>query len=186
MSVEKKKTPKNGSPAGETTKKKTTKPKVSSDKKKVNELKQKVSDLEDSKLRLKAEFDNFRKRRDKEMLRLLEYEGEDILKEILPIIDDLERVVGAVGTNKNKDQKDEVNIKEGINLIISKVKKFLKKRQVEEFGKPGEIMDIELHDAMMVKNEESKKENEILDVFENGYKYKDHVLRHAKVIVNKE
>lgn len=186
MSAEKKKTPKNGSPTGETAKKKTTKPKVSSDKKKINELKQKVSELEDSKLRLKAEFDNFRKRRDKEMLRLLEYEGEDILKEFLPIIDDLERVVGAVGTDMDQDKKDDVNIKEGINLIISKVNKLLKKRKVEEFGKPGEIMDIELHDAMMVKNEKGKKENEILDVFEKGYKYKDHVLRHAKVIVNKE
>ena len=96
MSSEKKKTPKNGSPAAEPAKKKVTKPKVSADKKKIQELKQKVTELEDSKLRLKAEFDNFRKRRDKEMLRLLEYEGENIIKELLPIVDDLERVVGAV------------------------------------------------------------------------------------------
>lgn len=184
MSVEKKKTPKNGSPTPSgTEKKKTTKPKISADKKKIEELKSKVAELEDSRLRLKAEFDNFRKRRDKEMLRLMEYGGEDILRDLLPIVDDLERVVGAVGS---KTEKEKFTIKDGIKLIISKIEKSLKKWKVKQFGKPGEILDIDLHDAMMVRSEKGKKENEILDVFEKGYKYKDHVLRHAKVIVNKK
>jgi len=184
MSAEKKKTPKNGSPVSSgTDKKKTTKPKISSDKKKINELKKQVAELEDKRLRLKAEFDNFRKRRDKEMFRLMEYGGEDILKELLPIVDDLERVVGAVNS---KTTKDDYQIKDGIKLIISKVEKFFKKCDVESIGKPGEVLDIDLHDAMMVKSVKGKKENEVLEVFEKGYKYRDHVLRHAKVIVNKK
>lgn len=85
MSVDKKITPKNGSPiAGEPPKKKGTKPKLSGDKKKIQELNSKVLEIEDKRLRLKAEFENFRKRRDKDMLRMLEYEGEEILKNLIP------------------------------------------------------------------------------------------------------
>ncbi len=81
MSAEKKKTPKNGSPvSGEPDKKKAPKIKLSTDKKKIQDLKNQVNELEDRRLRLKAEFENFRKRRDKDMLRMLEYEGEEILK----------------------------------------------------------------------------------------------------------
>ena len=112
----------------------------------------------------------------------MEYEGEEILKALLPIVDDLERVVDAVNS---KTKKDDFIIGDGIKLIISKIDKNFKKWEIESIGKPGEILDIDLHDAMMVKNEKGKKENEILEVFEKGYKYKDHVLRHAKVIVNK-
>ena len=184
MSAEKRKTPKNGSPVTpEPEKKKTNKPRVSADKKKIEELKKQVSALEDKRLRLKAEFENFRKRRDKEMIRMMEYEGEGIIKELLPIVDDLERVVEAVNS---KTEKDDFLISDGIKLIISKIEKNLKKWQVESIGKPGDILDVDLHDAMMVKQEKGKKDNEILEVFEKGYKYKDHVLRHAKVIVNKK
>jgi len=184
MSVDKKSTPKNGSPVGgEPQKKKDTMPKLSGDKKKIQDLKNQLSELEDRRLRLKAEFENFRKRRDKDMLRMLEYEGEEILKNLLPIVDDLERVVGAVNS---ENKKEDIIINDGIKLIITKIDKYFKKWQVQKFGKPGDILDIELHDAMMVKTEKGKKENEILEVFEKGYKYKEHVLRHAKVIVNKK
>jgi molecular chaperone GrpE len=184
MSAEKKSTPKNGSPiAGEPQKKRDTKFKLSADKKKIQDLKNRVAELEDKRLRLKAEFENFRKRRDKDMLRILEYEGEEILKNLLPIVDDLERVIGAVNS---EIQKDDIVINDGIKLIITKIEKYFKKWQVQPVGKPGDILDIDLHDAMMVKTEKRKKDNEILEVFEKGYKYKDHVLRHAKVVVNKK
>lgn len=184
MSVEKKSTPKNGSPiAGEPTKKKSTKPRLSGDKKKILELTNQVAELKDKRLRLKAEFENFRKRRDKEMLRMFEYEGEEILKDLLPIVDDLERVVGAA---KSETKKDDVIINDGMKLIIAKIEKYFTKWQVQPIGKPGDFLDIDLHDAMMVKTEKGKKDNEILEVFEKGYKYKNHVLRHAKVIVNKK
>ena len=184
MSVDKKSTPKNGSPAvGEPQKKKDTKTKLSGDKKKIQDLKKQVSDLEDRRIRLKAEFENFRKRRDKDMLRMLEYEGEEILKNLLPIVDDLERVVGAV---KSESKKDDIIINDGIKLIIAKIEKYFKRWQVQAIGNPGDILNIDFHDAMMVKTEKDKKDNEILEVFEKGYKYKEHVLRHAKVIVNKK
>ena len=184
MSVDSKSTPKNGSPiVDEPQKKKKVIPKISSDKKKIQELKKQVSDLEERRLRLKAEFDNFRKRRDREMVRMLEYEGEGLIKDLLPIVDDLERVVGAVNS---KTKEDDVIIKDGIKLIITKIEKYFKKWKVQPIDEIGKFLDIDLHDAMMVKTVKGKKENEILEVFEKGYKYKEHVLRHAKVIVNKK
>ena len=155
MSVDKKSTPKNGSPiAGEPQKKKDTKLKLSGDKKKIHDLKKQVSELEERRLRLKAEFENFRKRRDKDMLRMLEYEGEEILKNLLPIVDDLERVVGAV---KSETKKDDIIINDGIKLIITKIEKYFAKWQVQTIGKPGDILDIDLHDAMMVKTVKGKR-----------------------------
>ena len=184
MSVDKNKTPKNGSPIeGETTKVKSPKSKLSGDKKKIEELTKRVADLEDKRLRLKAEFENFRKRRDREMLRMLEYEGEGIIKDILPVVDDLERVIDAVNS---ETKKDDHLIKEGIKMIISKINKNFDKWKITPIGQTGDILDIDLHDAMMVKTEKGKRENEVLEVFEKGYKYKDHVLRHARVIVNKK
>ena len=182
MSVDKKKTPKNGSPVEDQQPKKKNESKLTSDKKKIEELKKQIAELDDKRLRLKAEFDNFRKRRDKEMLRMLEYEGEGLIKDLLPVIDDLERVVGAINS---ETKKDDHFIKDGIQMIISKIEKYFVKWKIESIGEPGQILDIDLHDAMMVKTEKRKKDNEILEVFEKGYKYKDHVLRHARVIVNK-
>jgi molecular chaperone GrpE len=114
---------------------------------------------------------------------MLEYEGEEIFKNLLPIVDDIERIVGAV---KSERKKDDIIINDGIKLIIAKIEKYFAKWQIQTIGKTGDILDIDLHDAMMVKTEKGKKDNEILEVFEKGYKYKDHVLRHAKVIVNKK
>jgi len=184
MSTEAKKTPKNGAPVTRKKKsKRTAKSKLSADKQQIKELKNQIAELTEKRLRLKAEFENFRKRRDKEMLRALEYEGENQFKDLLPIIDDLERVAGAVNS---ETKQDDIIINDGIRLIISKVEKYFKKWQVKPVGKKGEKLDIDLHDAMMVKSVKGKKENEILEVFTKGYKFKDHVLRHAKVIVNKK
>ena len=184
MSVEKKETPKNGSPEPEVTPNKKVKtPKISADKMKIEELTIKVAELQDKRLRLKAEFDNFRKRRDKEMLRMMEYEGEEIIKDILPIVDDLERVVDAVNSETDKDDH---LIEEGVAMIISKINKNFKSWKIKPIGKVGEILNIDLHDAMMVRTEKGKKDNEILEVFQKGYKYKELVLRHARVIVNKK
>tara|TARA_Y100001949_G_scaffold23493_1_gene16895 strand:- start:1349 stop:1534 length:186 start_codon:yes stop_codon:yes gene_type:complete len=56
---------------------------------------------------------------------------------------------------------------------------------IASFGEVGDLLDSELHDALMVRQEEEKNDNEIIEVFEKGYKYRDRVIRHAKVVVNK-
>ena len=84
-----------------------------------------------------------------------------------------------------KNDEVDQSLKEGMALILSKVEKIFFDREVASFGEAGELLDSELHDALMVRQEEDKNDNEIIEVFEKGYKYRDRVIRHAKVVVNK-
>ena len=155
---------------------------------KANKLKQEIksqkNDLEDQKdryLRLKAEFDNYRRRKEKEVIDLLKYDGESVIKQFLSVLDDLDRL--AIASEENGINNIE-KIKEGINLILNKINKRFEELEVVSFTKPGDIVNPELHDALMMRTEDGKDENEILEVFEKGYRYKDKVIRHAKVVVN--
>ena len=78
------------------------------------------------------------------------------------------------------------SIKEGLSMVNNKLDRFLDNNDIKRFGIIGDLVDPELHDAMMTKYDESKDENTILDVFESGFTYRDKVIRHAKVIVNKK
>ena len=69
-------------------------------------------------------------------------------------------------------------------MIINGIAKQLEKLDVKTFCKVGDVLDPELHDALMIRHEKDKRENEIIEVFEKGYLYKDRVIRHAKVVVN--
>ncbi len=151
--------------------------------KNIEELTFQLSQVEDKHLRLKAEFDNFRKRKEKEIINLFRYEGEDVIKNMLSIADDLDRMKDAVDHPEHKDRSD--SIKKGMDLILPKIHKLFEERGIESFCVSGAIHDSELDDALMVREEEGKKENEILEVFEKGYKYKDRIIRHAKVVVKK-
>ncbi len=155
---------------------------------KANKLKQEIksqkNDLEDQKdryLRLKAELDNYRRRKQKEVIDLLKYDGESVIKQFLSVLDDLDRL--AIASEENGINNIE-KIKEGINLILNKINKRFEELEVVSFTKPGDIVNPELHDALMMRTEDGKDENEILEVFEKGYRYKDKVIRHAKVVVN--
>lgn len=147
-------------------------------------LKEQIRMLEDKYLRLKAEFDNFRRRKDKEVIQYLEYDGLRFIENILPIVDDFNRMLHATEKSDKRDNQD--SIKEGAEMVYQKLVRFLADSQVKSFGEPGETLDADLHDAMMTKTEEKRKDGEILEVFEKGYRYKDKVIRHAKVIVNKK
>ncbi|MBC8402717.1 MAG: nucleotide exchange factor GrpE [Candidatus Marinimicrobia bacterium] len=151
--------------------------------KQVEELKNQCQELEDKFLRLRAEFENYRRRKSHEILKLMEYEGEEIFRSFLPIIDDLERMVPALADNASNTDKA---TREGISLIIAKFHKVLTERGVKAFNSIGEVLDSELHDAMLVMNDQNMPDHEILQEHEKGYLYKDRVLRHAKVVVNKK
>ena len=155
--------------------------KINKDKIVIEELTKQLTDVEGKQLRLKAEFENFRKRKEKEITDLIRYEGKDVIKSMISIVDDLERLYDAVKNNDDLDQ----SLKEGMALIQSKVEKTFSELDVISFGEAGDLLDSDLHDALMVKQEEDKNDNEIIDVFEKGYLYRDRVIRHAKVVVNK-
>ena len=100
---------------------------------------------------------------------------------MISVVDDLERLYAAVENNDDLDQ----SLKAGMALIHSKVEKIFFELDVVSFGEVGDLLDSELHDALMVRQEEEKNDNEIIEVFEKGYKYRERVIRHAKVVVNK-
>jgi len=154
---------------------------INKDKIVIEQLTKQLTDVEDKQLRLKAEFENFRKRKEKEIIDLIRYEGKDVIKSMISIVDDLERLYDAVKNNDDLDQ----SLKEGMSLIQSKVEKIFSELDVAPFGESGDLLDSELHDALMVRQEEDKNDNEIIEVFEKGYSYRDRVIRHAKVVVNK-
>ena len=167
------------------TKKQTVKKKESKSQKKYNssELKNKIDQLEDKHIRLKAEFENFRKRKNKEISSLLQYDGEGVIKDVLPIIDDIERMVSSA---EQASKDNEESLIYGINILKTKIERFLEARNIDVFGAEGEVLDPEIHDAMLTQKDEKKEDNTVLSVFEKGYRYHDKVIRHAKVVINKK
>jgi len=158
--------------------KKTAK-KVSKRKKISKDIDLELKALQDKHLRLKAEFDNFRRRKSEEISRLLQYDGENVIKGFLPILDDLNRMINTVETS-------EESLRDGIVLVNSKIQKYFDSLDIVTFGEKGEKMDPDLHDAMLTQEDKDSEVDVILDVFEKGYTYRDKVIRHAKVIVNKK
>lgn len=167
--------------------KKTTNPKATKkgdtkdNSKELAEIKQLQKELEnshDKHIRLKAEFDNFRRRKMEEIAKLLQYDGENVIKGFLSIIDDLERMLAA-------SDASEESLKNGMEMVASKIDKFLDSIKVIPFGEKGDEMDSDIHDAMMTQTDEEADDHTILSVFEKGYTYREKVIRHAKVIVNK-
>jgi len=167
------------------TKKQTAKKKESKSQKKStsSELQNKIEQLQDKHIRLKAEFENFRKRKNKEISSLLQYDGEGVIKDVLPIIDDIDRMVSSA-EQANKD--NEKSLIDGINILKTKIERFLETRNIDSFGAEGEVLDPDVHDAMLTQKDEKKEDNTVLSVFEKGYRYHDKVIRHAKVVINKK
>ena len=128
----------------------------------IKELDLQLNELQDKQLRLKAEFENFRKRKQREISELFQYDGERVIKEILPLIDDLERMAKAA---EDQNDKTEASLLEGVQMVESKIKKFLELHEIIPFGEEGESLDSELHDAMLTETNEEMDDNIILDVF---------------------
>ena len=151
----------------------------SASKKDENNFEQKYNELQDRHIRLKAEFDNFRRRKSEEISKLLQYDGENVIVGFLPIIDDLNRMIDSEDASHD-------SLLDGIDLVKNKIGKYFEKLNVEPFGEQGDKMDTDIHDAMLTQSDEKYDDDVILEVFEKGYTYRDKVIRHAKVIVNKK
>ncbi len=152
---------------------------LSVDKENIKSLEMQLEEAKDKHLRLKAEFDNFRRRKADELSALLKYDGENVIKGFIPIMNDLDRMLDSSNATNE-------SLKDGMKLVDAKIQKFLESLDVKSFGEIGDEMDTEIHDAMMTKTDESMDDHVILSVFEKGYSYRDKVIRHAKVIVNKK
>ncbi len=142
---------------------------------------QKYNELNDSYLRLNAEFDNYRKRTLKEKAELLKLGGEGVLVDILPVVDDFERALDNIGKTDDKEA-----IVEGIELIHSKFINFLGKHGVKEIDAIGQPFDVDKHEAVtMIPSTKEEDTNKVIDCIQKGYTLEDKVIRFPKVIVAK-
>lgn len=143
------------------------------------ELQARFDELNDRYLRLFSEFDNFRKRTINEKLELTKNASEDLIKSLLPVIDDIDRALESA----NNDSNQEV-AKEGIELILNKFKTILRQKGLEEIKALGEEFNTDLHEAVSnVAAEKDKDKGKVVDVIQKGYLLNDKVLRYAKVVV---
>lgn len=145
------------------------------------DLKNKVSELEDKLIRTQAEMINYRKRKDEEVSRLLEYSNEDIAKDLLPIIDNFERAISMDDDNL----EDEVSkFLEGFKLIHNGLKTVLNKYEIIEINPINEEFNPDYHNAVMVDNKSEIADNIVTEVFQKGYMLKSRIIRPAMVKVN--
>ena len=141
-----------------------------------------LSDVErqwqDKYLRLVAEFDNYRKRTLKEKMDLVASGGEDVIKSLLGVMDDIDRALVAMS------QTDDIeSVRKGIELIHQKLLDTLHAKGVQEIEAIGSELDTDLHEAVAKLPVEDDKKGKIIDVVQKGYTLKDKVVRYAKVVV---
>ena len=135
-------------------------------------------DWKDKYIRLQAEFDNFRKRTLREKMDLIQSGGSDVLKAILPILDDMQRAIAA-----SEKSDDIAALREGERLVVQKFIDTLKQKKVVEIEALDAPFDENLHEAVARFAAGEEKRGKVIDVIERGYMLGDKVLRFAKVVV---
>jgi molecular chaperone GrpE len=130
-------------------------------------------------MRLSAEYDNYRKRTFKEKMDIINAGGEDVVRSMLDVLDDMDRaLVAMVGTD------DMEAVRQGITLIDTKLRGALKSRGLAEIEAVGAELDTDLHEAVArIAVEEHERKGRIIDVVQKGYKLRDKIIRYAKVVV---
>jgi molecular chaperone GrpE len=139
-----------------------------------------IQALNDKYLRLYSEFDNFRRRTQKEKLELYKTAGEDIFKSLLPVMDDFERAKKSMEETQNYD-----SLKEGVDLIYNKLLNVFKANGAEPMESSiGKDFDSEIHEAItQIPAPDKKMKGKVVDEIEKGYTLKEKVIRYAKVVV---
>ena len=152
----------------------------SSKKEKKDPLKEKLDELNDRLIRQVAEFDNFRKRTDKEKAQMFEQGQSNVLEKLLPIVDNFERGLAAVP----EEEKDGA-LADGMNKIYKQLVKQLEDLGVTPIEAVGKEFDPNLHNAVMQVESEEYESGVVAQELQKGYKFHDTVLRHSMVGVNK-
>ncbi len=139
---------------------------------KISELEEKIKEKDDQHLRMAAEYDNFRRRSREEKDATYDKAMADAVKELLPIIDNIERAASFDG---------EGPIKDGIAMVLKSCSAALSKLGVEAYGAAGETFDPNLHNAVMHEENDEFGEGVIVEVFQKGYKKGNKIIRFAMV-----
>lgn len=139
------------------------------------ELKKQLEEKEDRLKRLMAEFDNFKKRSGKERELLYNSLISDIVKSLLPVLDNLEKAASTATADEN--------YKQGVELVLKQFKEVLVSNGVSEIAAVGTTFDPEVHEAVSSVVDETLGEKEIKEEFRKGYKIGNKVIRHSMVVV---
>lgn len=151
--------------------------------KEISTIESEVAKLKEMLLRKAAEFDNYKKRTENELSNYIRYASENLIKELIPVYDDLGRSVESVNKGETKDFE---TLKKGLQLIYEKFKKVLEKEGLKEINSAGKEFDVEVNSALMQIPRDDVKPNTVIEVVEKGYKLKDKVIKHEKVLVSTE
>ena len=139
---------------------------------KIAALEAEIRERDDKYLRMAAEYDNFRRRSREEREALYTAAASDTVKELLPIIDNLERAA---------QFDDGEKVKEGVIMIAKATEEVMRKLGVESFGAPGETFDPNIHNAVLHVEDDAYGEGEIVEVFQQGYRKGKTIIRFAMV-----
>ncbi len=148
---------------------------------KIAELETQVKEWNDKYLRKAAEFENYKRRTENDQFNLINYAAESFIVKILPIVDDFERSMEHIDDIDNNK-----SVKDGIKLVYEKLLKLLHEQGVKKIKSKGEPFNVDYHDALLQRKDDSVPAHTVLEEIESGYLYRDKVIRHAKVIVSEE
>ena len=152
------------------------KKKLSKEQQEIEKLQQELMDKNDQFLRLRAEYDNFRKRSQNEKTTVYGSAVSDTVKQILPVLDNIERAL----SQENASAED---MKKGVEMIANQFLASFEQLGIKEIGGKGEAFDPNLHNAVSHIDDDTLGENVIAEVLQKGYMIGDKVVRHAMVQV---
>ena len=144
-------------------------------------LAQEKAEIHDKYIRLYSEFDNYRRRTQKEKLDIIKNASERIIVGLLPVLDDMERALKFEAAEQEGPSDSE---KEGISLIYQKMMNYLKQQGLEEIHAIGEPFDVDLHEAVTTMPAPTEEEKgRVLDEIQKGYRLNEKVIRFSKVVI---
>ena len=147
----------------------------------IEKLKLALNASSDKAIRAQAEMMNFKRRKEEETSNMLKYANEDVLKSLLPVIDNFERAIML----DDNDLTDEVSkFLSGFKMIYTNIVDIFNKFEVKEIEADGIEFDPRVHQAVLMEHDETKPHNVVIEVLQKGYMYKDRVIRPAMVKVN--
>jgi molecular chaperone GrpE len=145
----------------------------------LKECSEKNAELHDKYLRLSAEFDNYRKRTHREKTEMIKTASDELLKKIIPVVDDFERGLAAVNNSVDLEA-----VKQGMNLIYGRFKEFLQQQGIREIESINQDFNTDFHEAVTkVPVTDENLKGKVVDVIEKGYYLHDKVIRYPKVVI---
>ena len=145
----------------------------------LDQTKRELQSLKDQVLRDRAELENFKRRMNEERIKERKYIHQDILKKVVDVLDNLERAV-------THEYEDVARFKDGLGSVIKLVDKILTDESVEKIDSLHQPFDATLHQAVTTVVNNDVEEQTIVEVYQDGYKYKERILRPSMVVVSKK